>query len=115
MSARTSTMNPSIDSAILESTQFLREAGVREARREAGSLLAHAVGRDRSFVLTHGNNHLTDDQVKTFRNFVARRARGEPLQYITGHQEFFKLDFEVTADVLIPRPETALIVEMALQ
>jgi release factor glutamine methyltransferase len=46
---------------------------------------------------------------------IARRAGGEPLQYITGHQEFFKLDFEVTPAVLIPRPETELIIEVALE
>jgi release factor glutamine methyltransferase len=46
---------------------------------------------------------------------ISRRVSGEPLQYITGHQEFFKLDFEVTPDVLIPRPETELIVETALE
>ena len=53
--------------------------------------------------------------VEAFRKLIERRAAGEPLQYLTGHQEFFKLDFEVTPDVLIPRPETELIVEIALE
>jgi release factor glutamine methyltransferase len=52
--------------------------------------------------------------LQAFQGFVDRRAGGEPLQYITRHQEFFKLDFEVTPDVLIPRPETELIVEAVL-
>jgi release factor glutamine methyltransferase len=88
---------------------------VTEPRREAGSLLAHVLGSDRSFVLTHGDDILADRQYQTFRTLVARRAEGKPLQYLTGHQEFFKLDFEVSPEVLVPRPETELIIEVALE
>ena len=107
-------MNRSIGSAVLESTQILGAAGITNAHQEAGSLLAYVLGRDRTFVITHVDDPLPDEHLQTFRNFVARRASGEPLQYIIGHQEFFKLDFEVSPDVLIPRPETELIVETAL-
>jgi release factor glutamine methyltransferase len=58
---------------------------------------------------------LAPSEVRRFRAAVERRAAGEPLQYITGHQEFYNLDFEVTPDVLIPRPETELLVETALE
>jgi release factor glutamine methyltransferase len=90
-------------------------AGVEDARREAGSLLAHAAGRDRTFLLTHADEELTPAQLSAFRECVARRAAGEPLQYITGRQWFYGLEFEVTPDVLIPRPETELLVETALE
>jgi len=109
------TMNISISKAILEGAEVLHEAGVAEARREAGSVLAYAVGRDWTFVVTHADEPLETEAIETFRTLIERRAAGEPLQYITGHQEFFKLDFEVTPDVLIPRPETELIVEIALE
>lgn len=108
-------MNISISNAILEGTQVLRAADVAEARRESGSLLAHAIGRDRTFVVTHADERLETAAIEAFRRLIERRAAGEPLQYLTGHQEFFKLDFEVTPDVLIPRPETELIVEIALK
>ena len=108
-------MNISISNAILEGAQVLRAAGVAEARRESGSLLAHAIGRDRTFVVTHADGPLETEAIETFRKLIERRAAGEPLQYLTGHQEFFKLDFEVTPDVLIPRPGTELIVEIALE
>jgi release factor glutamine methyltransferase len=108
-------MNISITSAILEGAQVLGAAGVPEARRESGSLLAHAIGRDRTFVVTHGDEPLEAAAVENFRRLIGRRAAGEPLQYVTGHQEFFKLDFEVTPAVLIPRPETELLVEIALE
>ena len=94
---------------------MLHEAGVAEARRESGSLAAHAIRRDRTFVVTHADEPLESAAVDAFRKLIERRAAGEPLQYLTGHQEFFKLDFEVTPDVLIPRPETELIVEIALE
>lgn len=107
-------MSLSIESAIKDGIQTLAKAGVTEARREAGSLLAHVLRRERGFIIAHADDSLTDDQIEAFRFLTRRRSLGEPLQYLTGHQEFFKLDFEVTPDVLIPRPETELIVELAL-
>ena len=107
-------MNLSIAQAVLEATQVLREVGVPEAAREAGSLLAHTLACDRGFIITHADEALSEQAIKTFKEYVERRAAGEPLQYITGHQAFFNLDFEVTRNVLIPRPETELLVEIAL-
>jgi release factor glutamine methyltransferase len=109
------TMNISISNAVREGAQMLSAARVAEARRESGSLLAHAIGRDRTFVVTHADELLETAAVGAFRRLIERRAAGEPLQYLTGHQEFFKLDFTVTPDVLIPRPETELIVEIAVE
>ncbi|MEP6569367.1 MAG: peptide chain release factor N(5)-glutamine methyltransferase [Acidobacteriota bacterium] len=108
-------MSTSIAETILLGAHRLRQAGVPEARRESGSLLAHVLGRDRSFILRHAEDALDEEQAGQFRQSLERRALGEPLQYITGHQEFFGLDFEVTKDVLIPRPETELLVETALK
>lgn len=104
----------SIAEATLEATRVLRRAGVPESRREAASLLAHTLGRDRTFLITHAEEEVPGELIARFRALIERRAGGEPLQYITGHTEFFKLDFEVTPDVLIPRPETELLVEEAL-
>lgn len=104
----------SIAEAMLEAAQALRRAGVPESRREAASLLAHVVDRDRTFLITHAEERLPAQALTDFRSLVERRAKGEPLQYIKGRTEFFKLDFEVTPDVLIPRPETELLVETAL-
>jgi len=105
----------SISTAIRTGARRLREADVAEPRREAGLLLAHVLGRDRSFMVAHADDFLTDEQSKALQYLVERRAGGEPLQYITAHQEFFKLDFEVTPKVLIPRPETESTVETALE
>lgn len=108
-------MTVSIERAIQEGAALLREGAVDEARREAGSLMAHVLDRDRGFVIAHAGDSLPDAQYQNFRRLITRRTRGEPLQYITGHREFFKLDFEVSPAVLIPRPETEVIVETALE
>ena len=105
----------SIAEVLREATQILQNAGVPEARREAGSLLSFVIGKDRTFLISHAEDELDDSQVDQFRNAVERRAAGEPLQYITGVQDFFGREFRVTPDVLIPRPETELLVEAALE
>ncbi len=105
----------SIAQALVEAAQSLRLAGVPEAGREAASLLAHIISRDHAYLIAHAEELLADSDAGRFREFVERRAAGEPLQYITGRQEFYGLDFEVTPDVLIPRPETELLVEEALE
>ena len=103
-----------IAGALLAAMTRLREAGLDEPRREANSLLMHATGRDHAFLITHADDELTAEQLSTFQDSLKRRAAGEPFQYIAGRQEFYGLEFEVTPDVLIPRPETELLVETAL-
>ena len=108
-------MSASIGTALSEAARMLDANRISEPRFDAGVLMSHVIGRDRAFLVAHPEATITGQQLKQFEDFVARRAQGEPLQYITGHQEFFKLDFEVTPDVLIPRPETELIVEAVLE
>src|SRR5512132_4572316 len=101
---------PTISEAISEGAGRLDRAGVDEARRTAGVLLAHQLKVDRTRLLTHPEQTISDEHVESFLRMIERRAAGEPLQYITGHQEFYKLDFLVTPAVLIPRPETEFLV-----
>ena len=106
--------NLSIAQALVEAAHLLRKAGIAEARRDAATLLADLIGRDNTYLIAHAERELTGQDIDQYRNYVEQRAAGMPLQYITGHQEFFNLDFEVTPDVLIPRPDTELLVETAL-
>ena len=101
--------------ALREAAAILRASGIAEARREAASLLTYVTGRDRAYFFTHDDERLAPADVSRLRRAVARRAAGEPLQYITGLQEFYGLEFEVNTDVLVPRPETELLVETALE
>ena len=75
----------------------------------------YTLSRDHAFLVAHSDEEITPDALALYHECIARRATGEPLQYITGQQEFYGLDFEVTPAVLIPRPETELLVETALE
>ncbi|MDM7923657.1 MAG: peptide chain release factor N(5)-glutamine methyltransferase [Pyrinomonadaceae bacterium] len=104
-----------IAEALREAEQRLTAAAVIDSRRESASLLAFATGRDRTFLIAHPEYDLTKDEESAFGSVVKRRETREPFQYITGRQEFFGLEFAVTPDVLIPRPETELVVEAAIR
>ena len=96
-------------------SQQLRAASVQNDVLDAQTLLAEALGKDRTYLIVNFNEHLSEELQAKFQRLIARRSAGEPVQYITGHQQFFGLEFEVTPDVLIPRPETELIVEETIR
>ena len=104
-----------IGEIILEAARELENGGVPEARREAGSLLSYILGKDRTFLISHAEDSVDENSLGRLCEVIERRASGEPLQYITGVQDFYGREFRVTPDVLIPRPETELLVEAALQ
>jgi release factor glutamine methyltransferase len=96
--------------------QQARQQGVD--RLDATLLLLHALGRsgqDRAWLLAHDADALSEDARVGFTALVARRAAGEPLAYLTGHREFFGLDLQVDARVLVPRPDTETLVNWALE
>jgi release factor glutamine methyltransferase len=96
-------------------SQQLREASVPNDLLDAQTLLAHALGQDRTYLIINFNQQLSDELLAAYQALIDRRAAGEPLQYIVGQQAFFGLEFAVTPDVLIPRPETELIIEETLR
>src|SRR5688572_22044164 len=104
-----------IADALNHGAETLSVAGIPDPSREANSLLQFAIARDRAYVIAHPEYQLTDDEAELFRDAVERRSAREPFQRIVGRQEFYGLDFIVTPDVLIPRPETELIVERAIE
>lgn len=75
----------------------------------------HVLGRDRGYLHAHPEADLSAETTERYFKLIAERSSGKPTQYITGHQEFWGLDFEVTPDVLIPRPETEHVVERVLE
>lgn len=85
-----------------------------EARVEAELLLVHALGVSRAWLVAHADDEVEDTRRAAFEALVTRRARGEPVAYLTGSRGFHALELHVTPDVLIPRPETELLVELAL-
>jgi len=89
---------------------YLKQHGSESPRLEAEVLLAHARGCQRIQLYTSFSDPAADDLRTKFRELVRRRAEGVPVAYLVGHREFYSLDFRVTSDVLIPRPETELLV-----
>lgn len=106
---------PNIAEELQEATKILQNSGIAEPRREAASILAFALKKDKTFLIAHPEYEPTEKEEILFQDFLNRRAAHEPFQYIVGRQEFYGLDFLVTPDVLIPRPETELIVENAVE
>ncbi len=104
-----------ITETLRKATEILHSRGIAEPRREANSLLAFALRKDKTFLIAHNDYELSGEEEKTFQSFLERRAGREPFQYITGNQEFYGLDFFLTPDVLIPRLETEMIVENAIE
>lgn len=101
--------------ALQNAAEILARNGIEEPRREAASLLGFVIKKDRTFLIARDDYILTEAEAKSFAKIIERRASREPFQYITGRQEFYGLNFFVTPDVLIPRPETELIVENAVE
>ena len=92
----------------------LEERNVPSARLAAELLLMHVLGHDRAWLYAHPEYELSPEAIAAYEQLVARRSEGIPTQYLTGRQEFWGLEFEVGPGVLIPRPETEHVIEVAL-
>ncbi|MEP6715355.1 MAG: peptide chain release factor N(5)-glutamine methyltransferase [Terriglobia bacterium] len=104
-----------IRTALAQGTELLAQAGVGAARLNAEVLLAHAFHRDRTYFYAHPEQELREVEWIHYGRYLHERMQGKPTQYITGKQEFYGRDFRVTPAVLIPRPETELLVETVLR
>lgn len=97
------------------STGYLEEKGIESARMNTELMLAHILNCKRLDLYLSFDRPLSEDETNTLRKFIARRGKFEPLQYILGEVEFFGLPFKVNKEVLIPRPETELLIEESLK
>ncbi|HEU0006931.1 MAG TPA: peptide chain release factor N(5)-glutamine methyltransferase [Terriglobia bacterium] len=104
-----------IHEAIDLAAEALDESGVPGSRLDAERLLAFELGRDRSYLPAHFQDSVPESSAERFFARITERRRGKPLQYLLGWQEFRGLEFEVTPAVLIPRPETELLVDVAVE
>jgi release factor glutamine methyltransferase len=107
----------SLHAEIAAGRQQLVDAGFRhdDAAFDADVLARHVLGWDLARLLAHNREPATPEFADRFQALISRRGRREPVAYITGHREFWGLDFEVTPATLVPRPETEMIVEEALK
>jgi release factor glutamine methyltransferase len=103
-----------VRSVLREAFAQLRDAQVPSFTLAAELLLLHVLGRDRTWIYAHPEEEISAVDAERYSALIRRRASGEPTQHLTGKQEFWGLEFEVTPDVLIPRPETEHVIEVAL-
>ena len=103
-----------VRTALKQGLAQLREAHVPSYTLAAELLLLHVLGRDRTWIYSHPEEKISSADADRYFALVARRKIGEPTQHLTGKQEFWGFEFEVTPDVLIPRPETEHVIEVAL-
>jgi release factor glutamine methyltransferase len=103
-----------IHQALEQAALSLKQADQTNARLDAQVLLSHTLHVERSFLYTYPEQALTTAQEQAYQALIERRGRGEPIAYLVGYKEFYGLDFLVDKRVLIPRPETELLVEAAL-
>jgi len=95
--------------------QYFRDKGVENPRLDADVLLSSLLGKDRIYLYVHFDQPMEQEELSAFREMVRRRAARVPVAYITGHREFLGLTFQVTPAVLIPRPDTEILVEAAIE
>ncbi len=105
---------PTIGDALYQSSRLLLDAGIDTGSLEASLLLGRATGLDRLRLINHTADTLADDALRQFEDLLERRLKREPLQYILGNTEFMGLVFQVNPSVLIPRPDTEILVEAVL-
>ncbi|MDO8489789.1 MAG: peptide chain release factor N(5)-glutamine methyltransferase [bacterium] len=104
-----------ITELLQQSTHQLQHAGIPSASLDTEVLLAHVLRTERSFILAHGDTEVVADKEKLFHSLLAKRLTRVPVAHLIGHKEFFALDFIVSKDVLIPRPETETLIEHVLE
>lgn len=104
-----------VGDVLVEASLRLAAAGSASARLDAEVLLGHVLGVDRTALIAHGERALSDAELHRYSDYLARRERGEPVAYIRGLKEFYGSIISVDPRVLIPRPETETLVELALE
>lgn len=104
-----------INDALNDAERAFRQRGIPAPRLDAEVLLSHTFAADRGFLYRHGGREMKEDEAEAFAALAARRCAHEPVAYILGSKEFWSLSFEVDDRVLIPRPETEVVVEEVLR
>ena len=104
-----------IQNLLRRATDFLTQNGIDEARLDAEVLLAHVLRMRRLYLYVHLDLNLVEEDINIYKNLLHRRAAHVPVAQLIGNKEFMGLDFNITPDVLIPRPETEIMVQMSIE
>ena len=104
-----------IHSAVMEGANILKRKNIKSALLDSEILMAKAIGKDRKYLILNNSKNLKDKNLKYFQKLIKKRSLRKPIAYITNKKNFWKYDFFVTKDTLIPRPDTEIVIEQILK
>ena len=104
-----------IENILIEGTNTLKQSGVSNPQLDCEILLSNSINKDKKYIILNPKQILNDGQLSDFKNLIEKRKKGEPIAYLINKKEFWNNEFFVNKDVLIPRPDTELIVEEVLK
>ena len=104
-----------IENALNNAVKILKKSKIKNSILDSEILLSQAINRDRKYIFLNSKENLKQKYSKNFNNLIARRRKGEPIAYLINKKEFWKQSFYVDQNVLIPRPDTELIIEQVLK
>ena len=104
-----------IENILIEGTNTLKQSGVSNPQLDCEILLSNSINKDKRYIILNPKQILNDGQLSDFKNLIEKRKKGEPIAYLINKKEFWNNEFFVNKDVLIPRPDTELIVEEVLK
>ena len=104
-----------IENILIEGTNTLKQSGVSNPQLDCEILLSNSINKDKKYIILNPKQILNDGQLSDFKSLIEKRKKGEPIAYLINKKEFWNNEFFVNKDVLIPRPDTELIVEEVLK
>ena len=104
-----------IDQAIKEASSVLKKNHIKSAFLDCEILMSKALNKDRKFIIMNPNEKINDYEYRKFKKLISSRSNNKPIAYIIGKKSFWKYNFNVSEKVLIPRPDTEILIEQVLK
>ena len=104
-----------ISQALNIGTQFLIKNNIKSPSLDSEILMSKAIKKDKKFIILNSNQKLEEESFQYFKNLIKQRSSGKPIAYLTGNKSFWNYEFKTSPDVLIPRPDTELIIDEVLK
>ena len=101
--------------AINDSTRLLRKKNIKNPKLDSEILMSKVINKDRKYILLNQNEKINEEKLISFENLIKQRGNGKPIAYLIGKKDFWKHEFDVTENVLIPRPDSEIVIDQVLK